>query len=97
MRSFFIATAVALASASAWPADAPARGESRGELLYNTHCIECHNAKMHWRTNSVVSGWPSLLSEVRKWQQASAQGWRDEDIREVARYLNARYYLLPAP
>lgn len=90
---------LALAPVCALAADAPQAQPdvSRGELLYNTHCIECHNTKMHWRTNSVVSGWPSLLAQVRKWQQASGQGWREDDVREVARYLNGQYYHLPPP
>ena len=25
--------------------------ETRGALLYNTHCISCHTSQMHWRND----------------------------------------------
>ena len=30
-----------------------ARSQSRGELLYSTHCIACHTSQMHWRDKKV--------------------------------------------
>jgi len=75
----------------------PARDPTRGELLYSTHCIACHNAQVHWRDKKLVTDWKSLQSEVRRWQQISGLGWNDEDIDEVARYLNALHYRYPAP
>lgn len=78
-----------LHDSGAWAQDRP---QSRGELLYNTNCVACHNEKMHWRGRKLVYDWDSLEEQVRRWQQASSLGWRDEDITEVARYLNARFY-----
>ena len=82
------------------PADAgaqPTRDATRGELLYSTHCIACHSAQVHWREKKLVTGWASLQSEVRRWQGASGLGWSNEDIAEVARYLNALHYRYPTP
>jgi mono/diheme cytochrome c family protein len=73
-------------------AQGPSPSPSRGELLYNNNCVACHNEKMHWRGNKLVNDWDSLEAQVRRWQQASSLGWRDEDIMEVARYLNGRFY-----
>ncbi|WP_157610293.1 cytochrome c [Variovorax sp. Root434] len=69
-----------------------AQAQSRGELLYNTNCIACHSTQMHWRSRRLATDWNSLEEQVRRWQQAASLGWRDEDIVEVARYLNERYY-----
>ncbi|WP_183026890.1 hypothetical protein [Variovorax sp. UMC13] len=68
------------------------RARSRGELLYDTNCIGCHNNKVHWRAAKLATDWNSLEAQVRRWQQAASLGWRDEDVAEVAGYLNERFY-----
>ncbi len=70
----------------------PALAQSRGELLYATHCISCHNQQMHWRDQRAATDWSSLQVQVRRWQGAAALGWAEADILEVARYLNATIY-----
>lgn len=81
-----------LASAGEAPRDA-----SRGELLYATHCEVCHNLDIHWRAKRIVTDWTSLRQQVRRWQDVAKARWSDEDIEEVARYLNALLYRFPAP
>jgi len=75
----------------------PMGNPGRGELLYSTHCIACHNARVHWREGKLATDWKSLQSQVRRWQKVQALGWSNEDIAAVARYLNTFYYLYPAP
>lgn len=70
----------------------PVRAQSRGELLYDMNCVACHSEKMHWRSGKLVNDWTGLEVQVRRWQQAASLGWNDEDILEVARYLNERFY-----
>ncbi|MES2241914.1 MAG: hypothetical protein V4639_03490 [Pseudomonadota bacterium] len=72
-------------------------GALRGELLYSTHCIGCHNAQLHWRDKKAARNWASLKAEVERWQKTSGLGWREEDVTDVARYLNALYYRFPEP
>ena len=69
----------------------------RGELLYSTHCIGCHNAQLHWRDKKAANNWASLKAEVERWQKTSGLGWREADVTDVARYLNALYYRFPEP
>jgi len=77
-------------------ANAQPKGEtSRGELLYTTHCIACHNTKIHWRNKKVAKNWTGLKAQVRRWQGIQGLVWSDNDMAEVARYLNARYYHYP--
>ena len=71
---------------------APAMAQSRGELLYATHCAACHTAQMHWRDHRAVSNWTSLTFQVRRWQGAASLAWSDSDILDVSRYLNERIY-----
>ncbi len=68
---------------------------SRGELLYSTHCIACHGTQVHWRGKKLVTDWASLQSQVQRWQGVSRLGWNNDDIEEVARYLNIIYYHYP--
>ncbi|WP_298828487.1 hypothetical protein [uncultured Piscinibacter sp.] len=84
--------ALALLAASASPG---ARAQSRGELLYGTHCIACHSTQMHWRDKRLATDWASLKAQVRRWQGVAQLGWSEEDILEVARHLNERIYRYP--
>ncbi len=73
------------------------RDASRGELLYATHCIACHNEQVHWRDKTLATEWTSLQAEVDRWQKLARLGWADDDVAAVARYLNALHYHYPAP
>ncbi len=75
----------------------PAKELTRGELLYSTHCIACHSVQLHWRDKKQVTDWNSLRVEVRRWQERAGLGWNDDDVAEVARYLNALHYRYPLP
>lgn len=69
----------------------------KGELLYGTHCIACHQREIHWREKSVVRDWSSLIAQVERWQRYGKLNWEPADVAAVARYLNALHYRLPAP
>lgn len=72
-----------------------AQAQSRGELLYSTHCIACHTTQIHWRDKKAATDWTSLSFQVRRWQDASGLGWSESDIQDVARYLNESIYRYP--
>ena len=74
---------------------APALAQSRGALLYDTHCIACHTAQVHWRQKRLATDWPTLRAYVWRWQADAALGWSDDDVAEVARYLNEEFYRFP--
>jgi mono/diheme cytochrome c family protein len=71
--------------------------EQRGELLYSTHCIACHNSTIHWREQRLVTDWKSLKAQVNRWQSYTKLGWREQDIVDVALYLNIHYYNFMSP
>ena len=70
---------------------------TRAALLYETHCIACHDNHAHWRNGRLASDWPSLAAQVRRWQDNAGLQWTSDDIDEVARYLNATIYRFPEP
>jgi hypothetical protein len=86
---------MALPVVAAALAQAPALPASRGALLYDTHCIACHNSQMHWRDRRLVTDWDSLTAQVRHWQEIGRLGWSESDVVEVARHLNETIYRLP--
>ncbi|HEU0219695.1 MAG TPA: cytochrome c [Gallionella sp.] len=69
--------------------------EARGELLYAAHCIACHASEVHWRKQKLAADWRSLKVQVRRWQANIGLTWSEEEITDVARYLNAAYYDFP--
>jgi mono/diheme cytochrome c family protein len=79
-------------SMHAWAQDPVNHQESRGDMLYSTQCSACHSAKIHWRDQKLVTDWNSLRFQVRRWQASIGLNWSDEEIADVARYLDAAYY-----
>jgi len=78
------------------PAHAQAKhSEARGELLYAAHCNACHFSEIHWREQKLATDWSSLKTQVRRWQASIGLPWSEEEIIDVARYLNAVYYNFP--
>jgi mono/diheme cytochrome c family protein len=81
----------AAASAETGPAYA------RGEMLYSTYCIACHTQQVHWRQKKLASDWASLNAQVRRWAANAGVVWGDEEVADVARYLNAVHYHFAEP
>lgn len=89
----FILVTLAVSSSHSYSQQVPS--ETRGQLLYNTHCISCHTTQMHWRTDKQAYDWDSLKFQVRRWQGNAGLQWGEADITEVSRYLNEAIYRYP--
>ena len=68
-----------------------------GRKLYENNCDACHTTTVHWRDKRLADSWTSLLQQVDRWQRNSGQSWAPADIKDVAAYLNARFYRLSCP
>jgi mono/diheme cytochrome c family protein len=75
----------------------PASAQSRGELLYTTHCVACHTTQVHWRDRRLAKDWNSLQAQVANWQAAASLNWSEDDIAAVTQHLNERFYGFKAP
>lgn len=95
-RTLLLAACLIVAAPAAAQAP-PGASPSRGELLYATHCIACHSREIHWRQKKRASDWASLIAEVRRWAANTGLGWSDEEITDVARYLDATLYRFRPP
>jgi mono/diheme cytochrome c family protein len=91
MKAVVSVGAIALLAAFA------AHAQSRGELLYSTHCIGCHTTKMHWRDGRAATDWAGIVTQVGKWQSANSLSWDEQDVAAVARYLNESFYHFEPP
>ena len=74
-----------------------AQAQSRGELLYSTHCVGCHTTEVHWRDQTLANDWAGIVVQVRKWQSANSLAWNEQDVLAVARYLNNSFYHYTPP
>lgn len=70
---------------------------ARGALLYDNHCIACHSTQMHWRDQRLANDWASLRALVQRWQGAAQLNWSDEELDDVTRHLNERFYRFEEP
>ena len=70
--------------------------ETRGEMLYAKHCNVCHTKQVHWRNKKIATDWNSLVAQVRRWQGNAGLRWTDEEINDVAHYLDSAYYRFAA-
>ncbi|WP_234414029.1 cytochrome C [Ideonella sp. A 288] len=94
--AMLVGSAGALAQPTA-PGAALAQPPTRGQLLYNTHCIACHSTAMHWRDQRLATDWPSLKAWVERWQSRVLLNWTEADIVEVTRHLNDAIYRFARP
>ena len=97
LRRFLSCLLGACVAGPFWVAAQPAPKDSRGELLYSTHCVSCHTTQVHWRDKKLATDWPGLRAQVRRWESNIGMNWNDNDIVAVARYLNEHYYRFPEP
>ncbi len=88
-------TVIALAGCSSLVYSQVVPAQTRGELLYSTHCVTCHTTQIHWRNDRQAFDWDSLKFQVRRWQGMTGLAWSEADIAEVSRYLNETIYHYP--
>jgi mono/diheme cytochrome c family protein len=74
---------------------ANAADSNRGQALYETRCIECHDVSVHGRTNRVAKNYDEIRSWTKRWNNTTGGLWDSEDIEDVSAYLNSRYYRYP--
>ena len=66
LRCGLLAATFTFAALPALAQPMPDTAPTRGQLLYNTHCIECHSVQIHWREARRAQDWSSLLMWVTR-------------------------------
>jgi mono/diheme cytochrome c family protein len=95
VRGFIVAMAIAGATTAVAQQAPPS--VARGELLYKTHCVGCHTTQVHWRDRKLAGDWTGLLTQVRRWQRNAGLKWGEQEIADVTRYLNGKFYHFAPP
>ena len=72
------------------PDDKPKK--SRGQLLYETHCIACHESGLHIRERRKAKTIADVNQSVARWVNYQKLGWGYDDTQQVADYLNQHFY-----
>ena len=95
--SGLVAPAIWLAAAS-WSAtsgNALGADAERGRLLYETHCIECHDTRVHKRDSKIATNYDEIRAQVLRWQSNIFLRWSTSDIDAVTTYLARAVYKVP--
>ena len=67
-------------------------GAEEGKAMFEeAKCMECHNTSDFGSTKK-IHNFKQLEDRVQACQLNSDAGWFDEDVTEVAEYLNQSYY-----
>ena len=69
----------------------------RGRLLYETHCIACHDARVHKRDSKIATNYDEIRTQVLRWQSNVFLRWSTSDIDAVTTYLARAVYMVPCP
>lgn len=64
----------------------------RGKLLYENHCLDCHESVVHMRDNHKVKSLDDLRAQVIRWAQDQKLEWGEVEVSDVVDYLDERYY-----
>jgi hypothetical protein len=64
----------------------------RGQMLYENHCMVCHESIVHIRTRQAVQSLPQLRARVQHWTHYLQLQWGQVEIEEVVIHLNTHYY-----
>lgn len=64
----------------------------RGQMLYENHCMACHESVVHIRSRQLARSLPQLREQVRRWADYLQLRWSGDEVEEVVRYLDRQYY-----
>jgi len=65
---------------------------SRAQLLYEHHCLKCHESNVHIRNSKKAKNSDEVRSWVVKWQAHENLNWDEMAIDSVTLYLVQTFY-----
>jgi len=88
MKARLTAFTLLLTLGSGAQAAEPAAGKS----LVEEHCQSCHGSEVYTRADRKVTTQTGLHKQVQRCELALGLRWFDDQINDVATYLNQNYY-----
>lgn len=74
------------------PVSLLAAPSERGQELHEASCLQCHGSEIYTRDERLVTSLDGLKRQVQRCESALGLTWFDEDIADVAAYLNHHFY-----
>jgi hypothetical protein len=71
---------------------AAAAPSDNGQALYDQHCVSCHGPEIYTRDDRKVTSLQGLERQVQRCELALGLKWFDEEISDVTKLLNERFY-----
>jgi mono/diheme cytochrome c family protein len=68
-----------------------------GQAIHDQNCISCHDSSIYSRPERRIANYSELLAQVRRCNGNLAERLYDEELQEIALYLNKTYYSLKQP
>jgi len=65
---------------------------SYGQLLYEHHCLRCHESNIHIREGKKARNVANVKAWVIKWQDHEKLNWDRDAINAVTNYIVKQYY-----
>jgi cytochrome c1 len=69
----------------------------RGKLLYENHCMSCHESVVHIRDDRRAESLGEVTWQVSRWASEMDLDWRYPEVFDLVAYLNSRYYRFKQP
>lgn len=63
-----------------------------GKALHDSNCISCHDSTAYTRKDRKIGDFPKLLAQVKRCDANLGSRLFDEEIDQIADYLNQAYY-----
>ena len=91
-RPYLFSVAFSILLSYSIPASADAE---RGRLLYENHCTSCHISTLHVREQRKSKTPAEMRAWIVRWSGELKLNWSEDELADVYRYLNNRYYKFP--
>lgn len=65
---------------------------TRGQMLYENHCMSCHESVVFIRGTHRTQSLKALQEQVSHWAGYLRLRWGKQEVAEVVTYLNTHYY-----
>ncbi|MGB5260221.1 MAG: cytochrome c [Gammaproteobacteria bacterium] len=84
---------ILIASLLVFPAAASSAADTgHGKTLVQQHCTACHKDGVYTRQNRRVTSLEGLHKQVKRCELTLELKWFDDDVNDVAGYLNESFY-----
>ena len=91
-RPYLYSVATSMLLSFSMPVSADAE---RGRLLYENHCTSCHTSTVHVRDQRKSKKPAEVRAWILRWSEELKLSWREDELADVYRHLNNRYYKFP--